>query len=288
MNNDIDFIIIDLEQKIKNSYFNSKTSLNDYILKLRENQFINESLSNQRILELFKLYDSLYPNDNLEIDTQNYKSISLDNQNLVVSTKDDVILKTNTSGEEMIKEFKDVQNNLTSMTQDKLANADIVFENMRNSKKEELTLLTLSEIIERDNIDLEVMNKIKFFISNQHINPYSFKVDPNEGIFYNIETSEVFEVIKNEQTGNYEIYKGGEIQFVNNESLGSDNNMDDDEYEKKQDSEREKMPYNYSKPKIRKLVKNDFNKKGIVKNSFIVIVILFVSIIISLLLLNFK
>ena len=62
-------------------------------------------------------------------------------------------------------------------------------------------------------INIELLHKIRYFVSNKYINPYSYKIDLENGIFYNTETSEVLEVRKDEVTNKYQIYKGSEVVY---------------------------------------------------------------------------
>lgn len=156
---------------------------------------------------------------------------------------------------------------------------------MEKNRKEELTLLSINEVLQRDDIDSEVLRKIRFFINNEYINPYSYKVDINTGLFYNQETKEMFEVRKNPQTGNYEIYKGSEVEYSkareteehSNESLEGNNDFEENK-------DKQQMLY---KPKVRRLKKpTNLNNAAFVKSSFIVIGICIFSIILAIILIN--
>lgn len=287
-NNNYQTLLSVLYQQIRNNNFKSKEELNNYIIYLKNNLIPSEVLSNEKVLELLNLYDSIHQNDNTKLDMRNYKASSLSNQNFIISTKTDTVLKTNSSNEDLNKEFQKIQNEITSsQTQNELANSDIVFAEMKKNRKEELTLLSINEILQRDDIDSEVLRKIRFFINNEYINPYSYKVDINTGLFYNQETKEMFEVRKNPQTGNYEIYKGSEVEYSkaseteehSNESLEGNN-----DFEKNKDIDKQQMLY---KPKVRRLIKpTNLNSAAFVKSSFIVIGICIFSIILSIILIN--
>lgn len=291
--NNYQTILLGLEQQIRNNNFKSKEELNNYIIYLKNNLIPSEILSNEKILELLNLYDSMHQNDIPELDMRNYKGSSLNEQNFIISTQTDTVLKTNSTNEDLNKEFKQVQNEITSsQTQDELANSDIVFAEMKENRKEELTLLSINEVLQRDDIDSEVLRKIKFFIKNEYINPYSYKVNINTGIFYNQETKEMFEVRKNPQTGNYEIYKGSEVEYSkenetdehSKESLEGPNGFEDEEQEKSKDIDEQQMLY---KPKVRRLIKpTNLNNAAFVKSSFIVIGICVFSVILALILIN--
>lgn len=291
--NNYQTILLGLEQQIRNNNFKSKEELNNYIIYLKNNLIPSEILSNEKILEFLNIYDSMHQNDIPELDMRNYKGSSLNDQNFIISTQNDTVLKTNSTNEDLNKEFKQVQNEITSsQTQDELANSDIVFAEMKENRKEELTLLSINEVLQRDDIDSEVLRKIKFFIKNEYINPYSYKVNINTGIFYNQETKEMFEVRKNPQTGNYEIYKGSEVEYSkenetdehSKESLEGNNSFEDEEQEKNKDTDEQQMLY---KPKVRRLIKpTNLNNAAFVKSSFIVIGICVFSVILALILIN--
>lgn len=291
--NNYQTILLGLEQQIRNNNFKSKEELNNYIIYLKNNLIPSEILSNEKILEFLNIYDSMHQNDIPELDMRNYKGSSLNDQNFIISTQNDTVLKTNSTNEDLNKEFKQVQNEITSsQTQDELANSDIVFAEMKENRKEELTLLSINEVLQRDDIDSEVLRKIKFFIKNEYINPYSYKVNINTGIFYNQETKEMFEVRKNPQTGNYEIYKGSEVEYSkenetdehSKESLEGNNSFEDEEQEKNKDIDEQQMLY---KPKVRRLKKpTNLNNAAFVKSSFIVIGICVFSVILALILIN--
>ena len=287
-NNNYQTLLSVLYQQIRNNNFKSKEELNNYIIYLKNNLIPSEVLSNEKVLELLNLYDSMHQNDNPKLDMRNYKASSLSNQNFIISTQTDTVLKTNSSNKDLNNEFEQIQNEITSsQTQDELANSDIVFAKMKENRKEELTLLSINEVLQRDDIDSEVLRKIRFFINNEYINPYSYKVDINTGLFYNQETKEMFEVRKNPQTGNYEIYKGSEVEYSkaseteehSNESLEGNN-----DFEKNKDIDKQQILY---KPKVRRLIKpTNLNSAAFVKSSFIVIGICIFSIILSIILIN--
>lgn len=287
-NNNYQTLLSVLYQQIRNNNFKSKEELNNYIIYLKNNLIPSDVLSNEKVLELLNLYDSIHQNDNPKLDMRNYKASSLSNQNFIISTKTDTVLKTNSSNEDLNKEFQKIQNEITSsQTQNELANSDIVFAEMKKNRKEELTLLSINEVLQRDDIDSEILRKIRFFINNEYINPYSYKVNINTGLFYNQETKEMFEVRKNPQTGNYEIYKGSEVECSkaseteehSNESLEGNN-----DFEKNKDIDEQKMLY---KPKVRRLIKpTNLNNAAFVKSSFIVIGICIFSIILAIILIN--
>ena len=291
-NNNYQTLLSVLYQQIRNNNFKSKEELNNYIIYLKNNLIPSEVLSNEKVLELLNLYDSIHQNDNPKLDMRNYKASSLSNQNFIISTQTDKVLKNNFSNGDLNKEFQKIQNEITSsQTHNELANSDIVFAEMEKNRKEELTLLSINEVLQRDDIDSEVLRKIRFFINNEYINPYSYKVDINTGLFYNQETKEMFEVRKNPQTGNYEIYKGSEVEYSkareteehSNESLEGNNDFEEDQ-EINKDIDEKQMLY---KPKVRRLIKpTNLNNAAFVKSSFIVIGICIFSIILAIILIN--
>ena len=129
-----------------------------------------------------------------------------------------------------------------------------------NNQKEELSLISLSEAITKDNLDIELLQKIRFFVSNKYINPYSYKIDIESGIFYNIETLEVLEVRMDDTTNKYQIYKG----------IYGDELVESDEEEMLYEDKTK------NKPKIRVLrppSMNDYNNAAFSKMNFLLLVI---------------
>ena len=257
-------VYLDLENQIKNNGFKSKEDLNRYIVNLKQRGFISSN-DNQKVENLLKLYDELNSRTINPLNIEGYKNVSLENQELIVSTNNDRILKTDSNHGEIEKEFMQTQNEMTANRQE-LVNTNDVFEKIADTKKEEVTLLFMSEVFNKDNIDLEILQKIKFFITNKYINPYNYKVDIQNGIFYNPETDEVLEVRKDSETNEYKIYRGSEIVYENESQV----------------LEKEEESKNYDKKniKVRKLVKEDnrtFNNAAFSKISFLILnIIIFI------------
>jgi len=279
-NNNYQIIMNDLENKIKNNFFESKESLNTYLVNLKNNVFPQEVLTDEKILEYLNLYDEYNQKEEASLNMENYKGVSLENKNLIVATQTDEILKTNNSNEELAKEFKQYQNELTSVAQgtDSLANADEVYEHLSNNIKEEVTLYPINEVVNEEDIDIEMLNKIKFLISNEYINPYEYQVSLEEELFYNTETKEVLEVRTNEQTGKYDIYIGGEIKYQNEEQY--EKSSENINFEKELDKDEEEKAYNNKN--VKRLIRTPRNDNAaFVKTSFLIIAISFLSVIIA-------
>ena len=217
---------------------------------------------------------------------QDYKGINLNEQNYITNTQTDTILKTNGSKDELPQEFKSVQNEISAANNsDSLANANAVYNHMQNNTKEEVQMISLYEIGSRSNISIEVLQKIRFFITNKYINPYTFNVDPETGLFYNKETNEMLEVVKNPETGKFEIKKGGEVvykedsqvQEMNSESYSNDNQ------EKEKDTDEETMLYQKENHKVRRLLppKDIPGQAAFAKTSFLIITSIFIALLIS-------
>ena len=257
-------VYLDLENKIKNNDFKSKEDLNRYIVNLKQRGFISSN-DNHKIEELLNLYDKFNMKTDHQLNMDGYKNVSLENQELIVSTNNDRILKTNTNHGEMEKEFKQTQNEMIASNQE-LVNANDVFGKIANTKKEEVTLLSMSEVFNKDNVDLEILQKIRYFITNKYINPYNYKVDIESVIFYNISTDEVLEVRKDSETNEYKILRGNEIVYEN-ESQALEKEEENQLYEKKN-------------IKVRRLVKENnrpFNNAAFSKISFLVLnIIIFI------------
>ncbi len=285
-----------VEVRIKNNQFRSKQELSNYLINLKNSGIPEDVLSNEKMKELLDEYDKLHSKEEPSLDMSNYKCISLGDQNYIVSKETGVILKTEGSKEQLSEEFKSIQNQLTSIKQNGLANADEIFEYMRNSQKEEVNIVTIEAAINRDKIDTEILNKIKFFISNEYINPYEYRVSPENGIFYNLETSEVLEVRKNEETGEYAIYKGEEIVYGNNDTLenSQENNMEKETPEIESMTNEEEIAYENGlknqNVKVRRLVppQNYNNRAAFAKIGFLLVGIITFSIITAIMILTRK
>lgn len=296
--------LLNLQNATKTDRFSSKEELNQYIEGMKKNGMPESILSEEKKKELLDLYDEYHKTEQVGLDTQNYKGTNLNEQNYIVSTQNDTVLKTNESNTAMIDEFKKTQNELSSASNsNSLANANTVYNHLKDTKKEEVDLVPLYEVIERSNISVELLGKIKFFISNKYINPYSFKVSPETGVFYNTETSELLEVVKDESTGKYVIKKGGEIIYredsQSQEMTSSSLENNSDNQEKEKDTNEEEQLYDYTKKegKIRVLAPpkpqkgfyySDSNRAAFVKASFLIVTTCLVSIGLAMLLLLLK
>lgn len=127
--------------------------------------------------ELLGKYDELNQTTDMPLNMENYKGVGLENKNLIVSTEQERILKTLESKDDLNKEFKQVQNQIVANNQDARTNADVIFNHMADNQKEQLSLIPLSEAISKDNLDIELLEKLRFFVTNKYINPYSYKID---------------------------------------------------------------------------------------------------------------
>lgn len=268
-------IILRIENQIRNNHFNSKEQLSKYLVDLKNSGLYQTELSNEKIEELLNLYDSLNKKSDIPLNMKQYTGISLDDQDLIISKKTDQVLKTLENSSTLDHEFKQTQNEITANSSNGLANANTVFKHMANHEKEEISLLSLEEAIKRNNIDMELLNKIKFFITSININPSVFRVDIESGIFYNIETDEVYEVRKNSISNQYEIYKGQELVYG---KLSQDDNKN---------LENNSRQY---QPKVRKLIKpksSSYNSAAFTKIGFLIInIITFTILILMIILLN--
>ncbi len=271
-----------LEERIKNNQFKSKEELVDYINKLKGEGIPSSILTEAKITEYLELYDSINVKDMNNLDLSNYAGSKLENQNVIVSKQDDILLKTANTPDQLPEEFKKNQNELTAMNEDGLSNADEVFGYMRDYKKEEMPLITIDEAINRDNIDSETLSKIKYFITNKYVNPYSYRINLENGVFYNMETEDVLEVRKNPETGEYNIYKSGQKVYGDT--------PEDEEAEKKKDTKEEEMTYEKQKEniKVKRLIKPDLNNNAFVSGGILFIVSLIVALLISLIIIKYK
>ncbi len=237
-------LLFQIERKIQENGYKTKEELVEYIDSLKKQGVPSNVLSEEKIKEFLELYDKLHPVIDDSLNLENYKGANLENQNVIISTNQDVVLKTNSTSSEMPQEFRNTQNEMTAVNANRLANSDEVFDYMQDHKKEEMDLIPIVEAINRDNIDIEVLNKIKFLIASKYINPYEYRVDIENGVFYNMDTSEVIEVRIDPETGKYVIYKSGEKVYTNAEDqeLIHDTNPEEKDREKENGKIRKLVP----------------------------------------------
>ena len=241
-----------IENHIRNNSFKTKEDLYRYLLSLK-NKNINYIITDEDIKELLKSYDELHSKIEVPLEMQNYTNKKLDDKNYIVSEEADRVLKTTGNSEEFVQEFKNTQNEILAHSKDGNTNAKEIFNKIADTKKEEVTLIPISEAVTKPDIDSELLYKIKFFISKSKLNPYSFKIDTETGVLFNIETNELYEVRKNENTGEYEIFIGGEIRYNDTNNLENSNETLANDHE-------EEQLYQESKEnvKVRKLVKEKY------------------------------
>ena len=237
--------IPDIESQIKNNQYKSKDELADHLLDLRKKGLLN--IDNRQIKELLDMFDNLHQKTDANLDMSNHSAVSLENEDIIISQNQDRILTTLEGTTGYIDEFKSTQNEIISNNGEKNVNADQVFEKMATQEKEELSLITLDEAFIHPNISTELLMKIKFFVTNILVNPNIFRINPQTGIFYNIENNEAYEVRKNEDTQAYEIYRGNEKIYGSNKIPKQENNEPTQEEELTNEN-------TLNKPKVRRLV----------------------------------
>lgn len=261
-------IIKSIEKQIRDNRFDTKENLVKYINQLKNNGMLT-LVTEEEIKKLLEVYDETHQKESIPLDMTNYKNVSLEDKNLIISQKADKILETQTDSNDFVDEFKDTQNEIIVNNQDSLVDADEVFNKMANQQKKELTLITLSEAVTRDDIDIEILNKLKFFITNQYINPHVFKINLETGIFYNTETNEVFEVRKNEDTNQYEIFKGSEKVYGKSQEQEETPELEHDTEEEQTYEEQ----LDKENAKVRRLEKNNrfMNNAAFTKVGFLII-----------------
>lgn len=181
-------VIKEIENRIKSNSFNSKEELVNYLNSLRQNNQIDINLLNERYMSLLKLYDdTMTASDSLNI--SNYKDASLEDKNFIVSSNDGRVLESN-SNTPLKEEFESVQNEMAVNGENGIANADQVFNYMEKYKKTEASLMPLSNL-NINIIDADMLEKIKFFISNNRNNIFDYKVDISRGLFINVNTNHI-------------------------------------------------------------------------------------------------
>lgn len=214
-------VIKEIENRIKSNSFNSKEELVNYLNSLRQNNQIDINLLNERYMSLLKLYDdTMTASDSLNI--SNYKDASLEDKNFIVSSNDGRVLESN-SNTPLKEEFESVQNEMAVNGENGIANADQVFNYMEKYKKTEASLMPLSNL-NINIIDADMLEKIKFFISNNRNNIFDYKVDISRGLFINVNTNDIYEVRKNPETGQFEIFKGGSAMYLSTPEMDPNGN----------------------------------------------------------------
>lgn len=300
-----EMILLDLERKISNNYFKSKDELISYVEEIRKNYQLDMNLFNSKLKELLSLYDK----NNTNIDMSNFKDVKLGDNTYIVSGEDYKVLKTDREQGELAEEFREVQNDMIvndPARQD--INADAIFDRMEKYQKESSTMMPLSNL-NIEIIDKDMLDKIRFFVQNGNVNIFEYQVDISNGIFFNVNTNELFEVRKNPNTLKYEIYKGGEVSYTNgsndinnNSIINNISSYTDEELinfqqdakvslEVKQTIEEEletRKKLNRPKTRVLKLNPLDNNRAAFIKSSFIIIMLFLSSIMCALLLLLLK
>lgn len=303
-------VIKEIENRIKSNSFNSKEELVNYLNSLRQNNQIDINLLNERYMSLLKLYDdTMTASDSLNI--SNYKDASLEDKNFIVSSNDGRVLESN-SNTPLKEEFESVQNEMAVNGENGIANADQVFNYMEKYKKTEASLMPLSNL-NINIIDADMLEKIKFFISNNRNNIFDYKVDISRGLFVNVNTNDIYEVRKNPETGKFEIYKGGTVMYQSTPEINQDGNeiekvndlpeMTDEELETYINNnhlsqaqidalyERQSRVRQAKQTKVKKLVRvrnNALDNAAFAKLSLLSIIIVISSVLFAYLLLSLK
>lgn len=261
----------ELRTQIETDYFKTKDDLFKRIVDLRTNGLF-EVIDNAKMRELLELYDKYHSSDMSSLEMDNYENPTLENKNLIVSKSENRILQTDAEQGEMLNEFKNEQNLLSVDKKSNLANDKEAFNNMSN-KKIEMNFISLDEAIISPSINFETLNKIRFFITSGYTNPHVIKIDMTNGLFYNIETSDVYEVKYNPNTRQYEIYKNGTLDYTENQLK--------EEQEKTEENELDK-------PKVKVLRKEfptSLNNAAFTKISFLILNTISIGLIITMILL---
>lgn len=210
-----DIIVTNIEQAIQNQKFSSKEKLIEYLLEIQKKEILKDKTKLEKLLNL---YDNLYSKTNSSLDMSQYESVSTENKDLIVSKNEERVLNTTKGASQYANEFHSVQNSIIASNSHGQVNSNDVFDHMAKYQKEELNLISIEDAISKNNIEIEILNKIKFFITNINIDIQIFKVDITTGIFYNKETDEIYEVRKNNITNQFEIYKGSNRLHNSNET----------------------------------------------------------------------
>lgn len=216
-----------LEEQIKDNQFKSKNELIERINKLKEYGRIPADDSYKEVMKLLDLYDSLNKVNDIPLDTDKYKSVQVEDANVIISTAEDKMLRTMDEVSSISDEFKQIQNQMVASSKDGMVNADNAFNHMANYQREEVKFLSIDEVFLRDDVDVEILRKIKFFLENKYIDPHDYKVDIVNGLFYNSDTDDVVEIRKNDVTLEYEMYRNNKLVSGNNRRMEEDMGYED-------------------------------------------------------------
>ena len=283
-------VIANLEEAAKTDRFASKDDFNKYIEQMKKNG--NLEITEEEKKKLLETYDENHKSEEAGLDMTNYQGTRIEEQNYVIAKDTDTVLKTDASSKEIPDEFKKNQNTLAAAnSQDELANAQTVFNEMKNKIHEEVTLAPIYEMVERQDASQELLDKIRFFITNRKINPFGYKVS-KDGVFYNSEKDEMLEVKKNPKTGKFEIIKGSQVVYSEDEQTetyseeeerSEDKGYTPEEVEK-EGIENQKKNDN---PKVRRLIpeKQRQDQAAFVKSGVLIITFISVVILLSMLIL---
>lgn len=303
-------VIKEIENRIRSNSFNSKEELVNYLNSLRQNNQIDINLLNNSYMSLLKLYDDTRNvSDSLNI--SNYKGVALGDRDFIVSSNNGRVLESN-SNTPLKEEFESVQNEMAVNGENGIANADQVFNYMEKYKKTEASLMPLSNL-NINIIDADMLEKIKFFISNNRNNIFDYKVDISRGLFINVNTNDIYEVRKNPETGQFEIFKGGSAMYLSTPEMDPNGNdvervneipeMTDEELETYINNnhlsqaqidalyERQSRVRQAKQTKVKKLVRvrnNALDNAAFAKLSLLSIIIVISSVLFAYLLLSLK
>ena len=90
--------------------------------------------------------------------------------------------------------------------------------NLKNEQIIQDTFIPLIDVMTLNNINIEILNKIKFLITRDDIKPNMLQVNISKELFYNIETQEIYQIIK-QSSNKYEIIKQNYNQTRNNQKV---------------------------------------------------------------------
>ena len=200
----------DLETLAKGQEFATKEEFHSYMRGLIKMGIPETVLTEEKIKELLDIYDKNHEAPGL--DTSNIIEVHLGEQTHYTQLGSNVAVEAKGPKNE---EFANVQNTLTAAsTKDSLANADEVYDHMKDNIKETTEYIPINEVLNMPVISQEILAKVTFFLKNAKaagIDPETFKISPKDGTLLNSETGEMIEVEQNKETGEYEMRQGTEV-----------------------------------------------------------------------------
>jgi len=171
-----EMLIKNLQYQIRHKEFNSKEELNNYLIELKNKGLSH--LNSEQEKSLLVMFEQLQ---------------NMDNKHSTLNEKTEFY---------NFSSLKTIEDNVSTTS--------VVNEPVHNNE-EIPELVALTDIVYIEQVEKELLYKVKFFITNSGMNINAFAVNLNNSLFYNTETNTIYEVRKNPENGKqYEIINKSE------------------------------------------------------------------------------